>query len=798
MGEVYLAQDTTLDRRVALKILPVEVASNQDRMRRFAQEAKAASALNHPHILTIYEIGTTGESPFIVTEFIDGETLRQQIGAGLKLTEILEIVIQACSALSAAHAAGIIHRDIKPENIMVRRDGFVKLLDFGLAKLAAVGPADVRVETRTMFATDPGLIVGTAVYMSPEQARGLDVDPRTDIFSIGDVLYEMVAGRLPFDGSTSREVVASILSETEPQPLARYSREAPAELERIVSKALRKNRDERYQTIKDMLLDLKSLKEELEFEKKLERSVPPKSEPPADPRQRADSGSGPQSAAQPAVGERGPAGPLELHRRRVVIGVAALLIIAGTGSYLYVTHTRSGPINSVAVLPFVNASGNGDVEYLSDGLTESLITSLSQLPRLSVKARSSVFRYKGKDAQPKQVGRELGVQAIVNGRVVQRGDDLTLHIELVDADSETALWSGDYQRTMTDIVWLPAEIARDVSSKLRLTLSGSDEQKLAKNYTRNTDAYQAYLRGRFYTAASTESGLKKSIEYFNQAIAIDPDYALAWAGLADAYWGDSDVHAAPRDVMPKAKQAALKAIAIDDTLAEAHSALAIELTAYDWDWPQAEHEFKRAIALNPEYATAHAHYGWYLSLMGRIEAAIAESQRAVELDPLSTEYNHNLGLTLFRGRRLDQAVAQFRKTVDLDPGDWITRTNIGWALISQGRFKEAFTELHAARQMDDNHYVRAALGRAHALSGNRSDALETIAQMKEWSKDRYVSPHSVALVYAGLGENDQAFEWLQKALVVRSEHLGWLKVDPRMDPLRADPRFDAIVRRVGL
>jgi serine/threonine protein kinase/Tfp pilus assembly protein PilF len=782
MGEVYLAQDTTLDRKVALKILPLGLASNQDRMRRFAQEAKAASALNHPHIVTIYEIGTSGDSPFIVTEFIDGETLRQQIGAGLKLTDILEIVIQACSALSAAHAAGIIHRDIKPENIMVRRDGFVKLLDFGLAKLAGVGP-DIRVETRTMFATDPGLVVGTAVYMSPEQARGLDVDARTDIFSLGDVLYEMVAGRRPFDGSTSNEVMASILSETEPQPLARYSRDTPAELERIVSKALRKNRDERYQTIKDMLLDLKSLKQELEFEKKLER---------------ADSGTRLPSAARAAGGERGPASLLELNPRRIVFAVAALLLIAAAGAYLYFTRARSGPINSVAVLPFVNGSGNGDVEYLSDGLTESLITSLSQLPRLSVKARSSVFRYKGKDAQPKQVGRELGVQAIVNGRVVQRGDDLTLHIELVDADSETALWSADYKRTMANIVSLPAEIAHDVSSKLRLTLSGSDEQKLAKNYTRNTDAYQAYLRGRFYTAASTESGLKKSIEYFNQAIAIDPDYALAWAGLAEAYWGDSDIHAAPRDVMPKAKQAAMKAIAIDDTLAEAHSALAIELAAYDWDWPQAEHEFKRAIALNPQYATAHAHYGWYLSLMGRTEAAIAESQRAVELDPLSTEYNHNLGLTFFRGRRLDQAVAQFRKTAELDPGDWITRTNIGWVLISQGKLTEAFTELHAARQMDDNHYVLAALGRAHALSGNRSDALEAIAQMKEWSHDRYVSPHSVALVYAGLGENDQAFEWLEKALVVRSEHLGWLKVDPRMDPLRADPRFDAIVRRVGL
>jgi TolB-like protein/Tfp pilus assembly protein PilF len=604
--------------------------------------------------------------------------------------------------------------------------------------------------------------------MSPEQARGLDVDARTDIFSLGVLLYEMVAGRLPFEGSTSSEVVASILGGKEPQPLARYSREVPAELERIVSKALRKNRDERYQTIKDLHLDLKSLKQELEFEKKLER---------------------------PAAGESGRASVTPVNRRGLAIAVA--VIVAGAGSYFYLMGARSGAINSVAVMPFVNASGNSDVEYLSDGLTESLISSLLQLPRLSVKARSSVFRYKGKDAPPMQVGKELNVQAIVNGRVVQRGNDLTLHIELVDVGSETALWSGDYSRSMTNLVSLPAEIAHDVSSKLRLTLSGADEKKLAKNYTQNTEAYQAYLKGRFYSK-STETGLKKSLEYFNQAIAIDPNYALAWAGLADGYWADSDVHVAPHDVMPKAREAALKAIAIDDTLAEGHAALAMVFTAYDWNWSRAESEFRRAIELNPDYAAVHAQYGWYLSLMARPDDAIAESKRGTALDPLSIEYNHYLGLSLFRARRPEQAAAQFRQTLELDPNDWITQTNLGWTLIGQGRLAEAITEVQRAREVDDNHYVLAALGQAYALAGNRSEAFKAIEQMKEWSKQRYVSAHSVALVYAGLGEKDLAFEWFEKAIEMRSEHMGWLKVDPRVDALRSDPRFADLVRRVGL
>ena len=800
MGEVYLAYDTQLERTVALKILPESVAADQTRLQRFVQEAKSASALNHPNILTVFEIGQADSIHFIASEYIDGETLRHHLSRSqMTLNEGLDICIQVTTALATAHKAGIIHRDIKPENIMIRRDGIVKVLDFGLAKLTAHESSDLDGEaaTKAIIKTDPGTVVGTALYMSPEQARGTEMDARSDLFSMGVVLYEMVAGCLPFAGSTSSEVLASLLSEKEPQPLARYSREVPAELERVVMKALRKNRDERYQTIKDMLLDLQSLKQQLEFERKLERSAQ-KSQNPAVTGEWAEAQTVRQSPPRPTAGERGPRSAIKLNQRSVVIAVAAILIItAGIGSYFYFAH-RDGSIHSIAVLPFVNASDNSEVEYLSDGLTESLITSLSQLPKLSVKAHSSVFRYKGKEVTPQQVGRELNVQAILSGRVVQRGNDLGLHIELVDVDTETALWSGDFNRSMTNLVSLPGEIAHEVSSKLRLKLSGTDEQKLAKNYTQNAEAYQAYLKGRFYSAKSTESGLKKGIEYFSQAIAIDPNYALAWAGLANGYWQDSDIHVAPDDVMPKARKAAMEAIALDDTLAEAHSSLAIALTAYDWDWPNAEIEFRRAIELNPDYPTAHAYYGWYLSLMGRTEEAITESKRAIELDPLSTEYNYQLGLALYRGRRPDEAVTQFRKTLEQDPNSWIARTHFGWTLISQGKFTEAITELNKARKIDDNHYVLSALGQAYALSGNRSEALKAIEQMKEWSEQRYVSPHSVALIYIGLGEKDRAFEWLDEAIKVRSEYMGWLKVDPKVDPLRSDPRFDDLLRRVGL
>jgi serine/threonine protein kinase/Tfp pilus assembly protein PilF len=800
MGEVFLAQDTQLDRTVALKILPEAVAADHNRLQRFIQEAKSASALNHPNILTVYEIGQGSGIHFIATEFVEGKTLRQQLSHGpTSLNETLDICIQVASALSAAHEANIIHRDVKPENIMIRRDGIVKVLDFGLAKLAAPEPKSVHPEasTRALIKTDPGTVLGTASYMSPEQARGIPLDVRTDIFSTAVVLYEMVAGCLPFTGSTSSELIASILSDREPQPLARYSREVPTELERVASKALRKNRDERYQTIKDFLLDLKSLKQELEFAVKLERSTSPEFRNATDSQKAGATGRVVEaSSAQRITSSRG------VRPRRMWLTLAALVAVIAVAAFFGYSRYAprgSGPtIRSIAVLPFANTDGNPETEYLSDGISETLINSLSKLPGVKVIARSSSFRYKGKEVDPQEVAQALGVESILTGRVVQRGDNLLISAELVNASDKTQVWGDQYNRKLADILTVQDEIAKRISETLRLRLSGEQQQLLTKRYSENVEAYQDYLKGRFYSAKSTESGLKTSIEYFNKAIEKDPNYALAWAGLANGYWEDSDIHIAPHDAMSKAKQAALKALTLDDTLAEAHAALAIEMTAYDWDWANAEKEFRRAIELNPDYPTAHAQYGWYLSLMGRHEEAIAEVKRATVLDPLSTNSNGILGLAFGWAGRNDEAVAQLQKTVELDPESWLTLAYLGWVHIGQGKFSEAITALQRAKQIDDNQYVIGALGESYALSGNRAEALTALSALKEMSKQRYVSPHCVAMIYVGLGEKDLAFEWLQKAHEARSEHLSWLKIDARMNPLRSDPRFAELMRRVGL
>jgi serine/threonine protein kinase/Flp pilus assembly protein TadD len=801
MGEVYLAQDTKLDRKVALKILPAEVAAHPDRMKRFVQEAKAASALNHPNIITIYEIEQIDAVNFIANEFIDGETLRQRMrNAPLKLGEVLDVAAQIASALTAAHAANIIHRDIKPENVMLRRDGIVKVLDFGLAKLTAAESAAVDTQAPTRFKTDPGTVVGTAIYMSPEQARGLDVDARTDIWSQGVLLYEMVAGCLPFAGSTSNEVLASILSEKESQPLARYSREVPAELQRIVSKALRKNRDERYQTIKDMLLDLNSMKQELEFERKLERSVPPKSQSPADTGEQAEAETVMQSAARPTAGERGPMSAIKLNQRSVVIAVAALLVIASAaGAYFYFTRARSGAINSVAVLPFINASGNSEVEYLSDGLTESLITSLSQLPRLSVKARSSVFRYKGKDTPPQQVGKELNVQAILTGRVVQHANDLTLHIELVDVNTETALWSGDYNRSMTNLVSLPSEIARDVSSELRLKLSGADEQKLAKNYTANAEAYQLYLKGRYHLFKLTPPEIQTGISYFQQAIEIDLSYALPYVGLANAYQALSlSVDMPSTEVFPKAKAAAQKAIEIDDTLAEAHAWLGFTLFWYDWDWKAAENQYKRALELNPNSADSHWAYAHLRSNAGRHAEALAEIKHARELDPLSLIINASEGLYLIHAGKTDEALARLQKGVELEPNFWLAHLFASSAYIEKGMFPEAIAEAHKARELSGvSSQPTSFLGYALAKSGKQAEARAVLEELLKLSTERYVPPYHIALIYNGLGERDQALNWLERGIEQRDPKMVFLKVEPKWNNLRADPRFQDLLRRVG-
>jgi len=800
MGEVYLAFDTELDRTVAIKVLPESLASDQNRLQRFIQEAKAASALNHPHILTIYEIRTTEKTRFIATEFIDGETLRRHMSSPLKLTEILEIATQSASALAAAHAAGIIHLDIKPENIMVRRDGYIKVLDFGLAKLTEPegSNTDGEAPTRAMVNTGAGTVMGTANYMSPEQAKGVHVDVRSDIWSLGVVLYELVSGRVPFPGETPTETISLIL-QREAAPLTRFSPNVPTELERIVNKALTKDREDRYQTMKDFLIDLRALKRKIEVDAEIDRTVAPELRSALS----TSSGQGVQTAHASQAGASSAEYIVSgIRKHKILVAAVAVLLLVGVavaGFYLRGRPT-SGAIKSIAVMPFVNEGGNADLEYLSDGMTDTLISSLSQVPNLNVKARSSVFRYKGKETSPQTIGKDLNVQAILNGRVAQRGDQLTLTLELVDTQTENVIWSDQYTRKQGDLVTLQSDIARDVSSKLKTKLTGVEEQKITKAATTNTEAYQLYLKGLFYWNKRTPESLKSSLDYYNQAIEKDPNYAQAYAGTALTYVLLPQYSAgSPIESTTKAKAAATKALALDDSLPEAHTALAYVLFAFDRNMPESDREFRRAIELNPNYATAHQWFGGgTLSATARFDEAIAEGKRAEDLDPFSLIVINERGNVYFYARRYDEAIGQFRKAIDLDQNWYLAHMALCQAYIAKGQHQEAIAECQKALTLNNDPYPLAYLTNAYASLGKKEEGMKALAQMHQAAKQRYVSAYSFATAYAGLGDKDQAFQWLERSNADRAWEILYLKVDPLLDNLRSDPRFPDLVKRVGL
>ena len=777
MGQVYLCQDEQLDRPVALKLLPPDFTTDADRLRRFKLEARATSALNHPNILTIYEIGESDGAFFIATEFIDGETLRVHMARNsLKISEALDIATQMSSALTAAHEAGIVHRDIKPENVMLRKDGYVKVLDFGLAKLAE--RASVDSEAITLAETDPGVVMGTVGYMSPEQARGLPIDARTDIFSIGVVLYEMVTGHSPFEGNSASRVLVSIL-ERDPAPISRFVQGAPAELQRILTRALAKHRDERYQTVRDLYVDLKHFKQEFDFQLKLGSSTGPHD------RDAQAGDTVPERVVRTMDADRGVhTDSLKPTRLRTSEGTRRT--------------AREEPIDSLAVLPFVNASQDPNAEYLSDGITESIINSLSQLPQLRVMARSTVFRYKGREVDPIEVGGDLDVRAVMLGRVLQLGDQLVIKTELVDVADGSQLWGAQYNRKPADILAVQDEIAGVIFEKLQLRLSGIHKVQLVKRYTDNTEAYQCYLKGRFYTSKATREGLNKGIEYFNQAIEIDPTYALAYSGLAESYYGLSSAHVPAKEAMPKARAAAVRALEMDDALAEAHASLGLVKVFYEWDWTGAETEYRRAIELNPGYASAHHWYGWYLALMGRLDQATVEMKRAQELDPLSLEITADLGLSFFFARKYDGAIEQFQKALDMDPNFIWARFFIGWADEQRGLIDEAITEYQRAFQVEDAMVIKAALGHAYAIGGREEEARAILAASASASDGKRLSPYDCAIIHTALGEVEKAFACLEQAYEIRSEAVVWLKVDPRLDPLRANPQFIDLMQRVGL
>jgi TolB-like protein/Tfp pilus assembly protein PilF len=815
MGEVYLAEDTRLGRPLALKLLLAEYTQDAARLRRFEQEARAASALNHPNILTIYEVGEAGERHYIATEYVEGETLRRKIKrAPLSVGEAADIAAQAAEALSAAHAAGIVHRDIKPENVMVRPDGYVKVLDFGLAKLVERRGADGEAETR-MAETNPGAVMGTTWYMSPEQARGQKVDARTDVWSLGVVLYEMLAGSPPFNGSTSSHVVVSIL-EREPPPLDRFLPDAPPRLEGIFAKALAKDRDARYPSMREMLEDLRALRQSLGAGGAMRAAPARLIHETAEARGEGATAGGRGARATAVTGDdpasrtgaharateelRFDTSPLRRGRSRAGVALIAAVVAAVALVGAYVLYTRLAAtrgINAIAVMPFRNVGGDPSTEWLSDGITESLINSLSPSPGLKVMSRNSVFRYKGKDVDPSAVGRALGVSAVLTGEVTQRGDNLQVSVELIDARDDSHIWGEQYKRKLSDVLGVQEQIAREIAARLRARLQpGAAEPK---TYTHDGEAYQDYLRGRYFWNKRTGDGFRKAVVYFNQAIEHDPDYALAYSGLADAYALMSDYSVLPpNEAMPKARAAAERALALDDQLAEAHTSLAFVRMAYDWKWDEAGQEFQRAIVLNPNYATAHQWYASYLVQVGRFGEALSEIRHAQELDPLSSIISANAGLYLYYAQQYDQATAQLHKTLEVNDQFGVAHLYLGYVYLQQpGHAPEAVAEFQKAQAyMGDDAETLAALGHAYAAAGQRADAQKVLATLREHAARGYVSPYFVAVVYTGLGDRERAFDSLERAYQDRHPGMILLKYDPRFDPLRRDPRFTKLIRRI--
>ena len=796
MGEVYLAHDTTLGRSVAIKLLPESLADDPERVRRMEHEAHAASTLNHPNILTVHEIGFEAGRPFIVTEYVEGASLRQRMQQGdLTLRDSLAIGAQLASALAAAHAVGIVHRDIKPENIMLRPDGIVKVLDFGLAKTVdREGRSAGTTQTLPNHVTRPGVVLGTLHYMSPEQSRGLPTDPRTDIWSLGVVLYELVAGRSPFQGTTGGDVIAAILK-TEPPPLSRYSNGVPSELERIVRKAIEKDRNERYQAIQDLGLDLKALGRRLAFDAERAReesSVPVIDEAIAP--MKVVTGRTVDPARIPAAPPRS---RLTAPTRS---GLAALLLVAAIGGVLYWYVGRPGVVadgGSVAVLPFTNESTSPDTEYLSDGISAALINSLSRLSGLRVIARTSTFKYKNKEIDFQDVGRALSVGVVVTGHLAQLGDRLRIGVELVDVATGAVIWGDQYDRRTGDLQQLQAEISREIATRLRPALTAAERDRLGKPETSSQQAYDLVLRGRFYFDKGGTQNRWTAIEHYQKALAIDPDYPLAHVGLSRAYGYMIFLSVvSPQEYKAKMEAAARKALELDPNLAEAHTAMAMA-KRFNWDWVGVEQSFKHALALNLNLPDAHDGYAGLLTIRGRHDEAIAESRLAQQLDPLSVVLNSRLGFTLFFARRFNEAIEVLDRSRAMDPSSSVTHLFLGYTHAAAGRFADAVAAYdEAIRLGDDSASAQIYLGAAYAGLGQRDRAQEILRRLE--TSASYVSPGELAVLQAALGQRDRAFASLAAALVARDVQLTFLGIDPAYDSLRGDPRFAQLLRATGL
>lgn len=724
MGEVYRARDSRLEREVAVKVLPEHLAQDRESLARFEQEAKAVAALSHPNILAIHDFGSERGIAYAVTELLEGHTLRERMqGSSIGWSKAVDISVALADGLAAAHSKGITHRDLKPENVFLTSDGRVKILDFGLAKVHTPRAAD---DAQTM--TQTGMVLGTVGYMSPEQVRGEPVRATSDIFALGCVLYEMIAGRRAFSGTTAQETLSAILRD-EPADLVASGKAIPQDLARVVAHCLEKHQGERFQSARDLAFALKAV---------------------------ATGG----SQGRPA----------------------------------------SDAIDSIVVLPFANASRDPEVDYLCDGITETIINSLTRLPGLRVTPRSTAFRYKGQDVDPQSIGRELGARAVLTGRIVQRGETLVVGTELIDVARQSQLWGERFNRKIADLLAVEEEIAGKISESLRGKLTGEDKKRLARRSTEDSEAYQLYLKGRHAVNRRTLNSLQQGLRYFEQAIEKDPEYALAYSGVSDSYVLLIFLGATRgRDTWAKAREAAARAVAIDDSLAEGHTSLGSVRAYLEGDWAEAEREFRRAIEVNPRYWQAHT---WFATLVlapfGRYDEAIAEIRKGLDLEPLSPTANHHVAMAFLQLQRPDRVIEYARTTLELDPNFVLARVWLGMGYESQRRYDEAIAEFEQVAVLfgESSPAWKAPLAHALAVSGQRADAEKMLEELIRQSEQRYVDPFWIALVCAGLDRPDQAIRYLERAADDGSVNV--ILRYPGLDSVRSDPRAIKLLERLGL